>query len=71
MSQAGSDQQRTRFRRPLGVVVMAYKAILGLSEITVGILLALGAADEVQAAGEAQQRRDLGVVLAGEELGHL
>jgi len=29
MSQAGSDQQRTRFRRPLGLAVMAYKAILG------------------------------------------
>jgi uncharacterized membrane protein len=45
MSQAGSDQQRTRFRRPLGVAVMAYKAILGLSEITVGILLAVPSFD--------------------------
>jgi uncharacterized membrane protein (DUF2068 family) len=40
MSQAGPDQ-RTRFRRPLGVAVMAYKAALGLSEITVGVLLAV------------------------------
>ena len=45
MSQAGSDQQRTRFRRPLGLAVMAYKAILGLSEITVGILLAVPSFD--------------------------
>ncbi|HWD42343.1 MAG TPA: DUF2127 domain-containing protein [Actinomycetota bacterium] len=37
MSQAGPDEHRTRFRRPLGVAVMAYKAILGLSEITVGL----------------------------------
>ncbi len=41
MSKAGPDQQRTRFRRPLGVAVMAYKAILGVSEITVGVLLAI------------------------------
>jgi uncharacterized membrane protein len=41
MSQAGPDQQQTRFRRPLGVAVMAYKAILGVSEITVGVLLAI------------------------------
>ena len=39
MSQARRDDQRTRFRRPLGVAVMAYKAILGLSEIVVGVLL--------------------------------
>jgi uncharacterized membrane protein (DUF2068 family) len=39
MSQARSDRQRTRFRRPPGVAVMAYKAALGLSEITVGVLL--------------------------------
>jgi uncharacterized membrane protein len=31
--------QRARFRHPLGVAVMAYKAILGLSEIVVGVLL--------------------------------
>ena len=41
MSQAEPDSQRTRFRRPLGVAVMAYKAALGLSEITVGALLAI------------------------------
>jgi uncharacterized membrane protein len=41
MSQAGPDEQRTRFRRPLGLAVMAYKAVLGLSEIAVGILLAV------------------------------
>jgi uncharacterized membrane protein len=41
MSLAGPDEQRTRFRRPLGVAVMAYKAILGLSEIVVGCLLAI------------------------------
>jgi uncharacterized membrane protein len=45
MSQAGSDQQRTRFRRPLGLAVMAYKAILGLSEIVVGVLLAVPSID--------------------------
>jgi uncharacterized membrane protein len=45
MSQAGSDQQRTRFRRPLGVAVMAYKTILGLSEIVVGLLLAVPSFD--------------------------
>jgi uncharacterized membrane protein len=40
MSLAGPEK-RTRFRRPLGVGVMAYKAILGLSELVVGILLAV------------------------------
>jgi uncharacterized membrane protein len=40
MNLAGPDTHRTRFRRPIGVVVMAYKAILGLSEILVGVLLA-------------------------------
>jgi hypothetical protein len=38
---AGPDAERTRFRRPLGVAVMAYKAVLGLSEIVVGVLLIL------------------------------
>jgi uncharacterized membrane protein len=41
MSPARPDGQRTRYRRPLGVAVMAYKAALGLSEIVVGILLAV------------------------------
>ena len=40
MNLAGPDAHRTRFRRPLGVVVMAYKAILGLSDVVVGALLA-------------------------------
>jgi hypothetical protein len=39
------DEHRTRFRRPLGVAVMAYKAALGLSEIVVGILLAVPSFD--------------------------
>jgi uncharacterized membrane protein len=34
------DLQRTRFRRPLGLLIMGYKAALGLSEILVGTLLA-------------------------------
>jgi uncharacterized membrane protein len=38
-------EQRTRFRRPLGVAVMAYKAVLGLSEIAVGLLLAVPSFD--------------------------
>jgi uncharacterized membrane protein len=45
MSLAPADEQRTRFRRPLGVVVIAYKAALGLSEIVVGILLAVPSFD--------------------------
>jgi hypothetical protein len=40
MSLADPDQQWTRFRRPSAVAVMAYKTILGLSEIVVGLLLA-------------------------------
>jgi Predicted membrane protein (DUF2127) len=45
MSLADPDQQRTRFRRPVGVAVMAYKTILGLSEIVVGLLLAVPSFD--------------------------
>jgi uncharacterized membrane protein len=45
MSLVGPDEQRTRFRRPLGVGVMAYKTILGLSEIIVGLLLAIPSFD--------------------------
>jgi uncharacterized membrane protein (DUF2068 family) len=45
MNLAGPDEQRTRFRRPLGVAVMAYKAALGLSEIAVGVLLAVPSFD--------------------------
>jgi hypothetical protein len=39
------DRQRTRFRRPLGIAVMAYKAILGVSEIVVGVRLAVPSFD--------------------------
>jgi uncharacterized membrane protein len=45
MSQAGPEEHRTRFRRPLGVAVMAYKAVLGLSEIAVGVLLVVPSFD--------------------------
>jgi uncharacterized membrane protein len=45
MNLAGPEGQRTRFRRPLGVAVMAYKAILGLSEIVVGLLLTVPSFD--------------------------
>ena len=45
MNHAGRDAQRTRFRRPLGLAVMAYKATLGLSEIAVGMLLAVPSFD--------------------------
>jgi uncharacterized membrane protein len=38
---ARSDGQRTRFRRPLGLLIIADKAALGLSEIVVGALLAI------------------------------
>ncbi len=41
MSRIRPDAQRTRFRRPLGLAVMAYKAMLGLSEIVVGVLLSV------------------------------
>jgi uncharacterized membrane protein len=39
------DGQRTRFRRPLGIAVMVYKATLGVSEIVVGVLLAVPSFD--------------------------
>jgi uncharacterized membrane protein (DUF2068 family) len=45
MSLARPDGQRTQFRRPLGVAVMGYKAALGLSEIVVGVLLAVPSFD--------------------------
>jgi uncharacterized membrane protein len=45
MSRIGPDAQWTRFRRPVGVAVMVYKAILGLSEIIVGVLLAVPSVD--------------------------
>jgi hypothetical protein len=45
MNVAGPDERRTRYRRPLGVAVMIYKAALGLSEILVGVLLAVPSFD--------------------------
>lgn len=45
MRPTGHEEQRTRFRRPLGVAVMGYKAVLGLSEILVGVLLAVPSFD--------------------------
>jgi uncharacterized membrane protein len=45
MSLGRSDVERARFRRPLGVAVMAYKALLGSSEIVVGVLLAVPSFD--------------------------
>ena len=45
MSRIGPDAQRTRFRRPLGIAVMAYKAVLGLNEMIVGVLLAVPSFD--------------------------
>jgi len=45
MSPDQPNEQRTRFRRPLGVAVMAYKAALGLSEIVIGVVLAVPSFD--------------------------
>jgi hypothetical protein len=45
MNLARADAHRTRFRRPLKVAVTAYKASLGLSEIVVGVLLAVPSFD--------------------------
>ena len=45
MSATRPDEHRTRFRRPLGMAVMAYKAVLGLSEIAGGVLLAIPSFD--------------------------
>ena len=45
MRRARREEQRTRFRQPLGLAVMAYKAVLGLSEIAVGVLLAVPSFD--------------------------
>lgn len=45
MSLADPDEQRTRFRQPLGVGVRPTRPILGLSEIVVGLLLAIPAFD--------------------------
>jgi uncharacterized membrane protein len=40
-----TDAKRTRFRRPLGLLVILYKALLGLTEIVVGIFLAIPSVD--------------------------
>ena len=45
MSPDQPNEQRTRFRRPLGVAVMAYKAALGLSKIVIGVVLAVPSFD--------------------------
>ncbi len=45
MSATRPDEHRTRFRRPHGKAVMAYKAVLGLSEIAGGVLLAIPSFD--------------------------
>ncbi|HEX6678407.1 MAG TPA: DUF2127 domain-containing protein [Actinomycetes bacterium] len=42
---AAPDLERTRFRRPLGLAVIAYKAALGLGELAVGALLAIPSFD--------------------------
>jgi uncharacterized membrane protein (DUF2068 family) len=40
-----NDAERTRFRRPLGLLVIAYKAALGLAEVVVGVVLAFPGVD--------------------------
>jgi uncharacterized membrane protein (DUF2068 family) len=39
------DAERTRFRRPIGLLVMGYKAVLGLTEVVVGAFLAVPGVD--------------------------
>jgi hypothetical protein len=39
------DDERTRFRRPLGLLVIAYKAAPGLTEVIVGARLAVPGVD--------------------------
>jgi Predicted membrane protein (DUF2127) len=39
------DAERTRFRRPIGLLVMGYKAALGLTEVVVGAFLAVPGVD--------------------------
>jgi uncharacterized membrane protein (DUF2068 family) len=45
VSVADPDLERTRFRRPLGLLIITYKAVLGLSEMVVGVLLAIPSFD--------------------------
>ena len=40
-----NDDERTRFRRPLGLLIIGYKAALGLSEVIVGAFLAVAGVD--------------------------
>jgi len=42
---ASDDVQRTRFRQPLGLLILGYKAALGLAEIIVGTFLAIPSFD--------------------------
>jgi len=42
---ATNDAERGRFRRPLGILVMGYKAALGFTEILVGVFLAVPSFD--------------------------
>jgi hypothetical protein len=42
---ARTDAGRTRFRRPLGLLIIGYKAALGLTEVVVGALLAIPSFD--------------------------
>jgi uncharacterized membrane protein (DUF2068 family) len=40
-----NDDERTRFRRPLGLLIIAYKVALGLTEVVVGAFLAIPGVD--------------------------
>jgi uncharacterized membrane protein (DUF2068 family) len=40
-----NDAERARFRRPLGLLIIGYKAALGLSEVVVGAFLAVPGVD--------------------------
>jgi uncharacterized membrane protein (DUF2068 family) len=40
-----NDAERTRFRHPLGLLIIAYKAALGLTEVIVGVVLAIPGVD--------------------------
>lgn len=40
-----NDAERTRFRRPLGLLIIGYKAALGLAEAVIGALLAVPSFD--------------------------
>jgi uncharacterized membrane protein len=40
-----NDAEQTRFRRPLGLLVIGYKATLGLAEVVVGVMLLIPSVD--------------------------